>query len=272
MWAKYWALPGAVSYFLRIFAPAKRRQLCCVLTQTQHNTGMKRILTLLAVALLATSCGRSREEVLLTYPNGQPRLVVTVKGKDDKKVRVGEKLFYENGELRAQKHFSGNEETPSGTWEYHYMNGKIFAKGNFNKDHVFGTEWRFNNPDGSELYAEHADSLKVVEMTENQMPGTVYYYSADSIRVFQFFEDFTLRSTGTIRHKLLDGRWKYFYPNGTLQLEALYIEGKENGLYCSYRESGIPYFRGMYINGVRAGRWEFYDDQGNLSGTKNFDE
>ena len=233
---------------------------------------MRRIIILLTAAVLTASCERTHEEVLLTYPNGNPRLVVTTKGKADTKTRVGEKMYYENGELRVKKKFSGAEESPSGIWEYHYADGTIFAKGNFNKDHTFGTDWHFNKADGSELYTGPSDSLKVVEMTENQMPGTIYYYSSDSIRVFQFFEDFSLRSTGTIRNKLLDGRWKYYHPNGNLQLEALYIEGKENGVYCSYRENGIPYFRGIYINGVRAGIWVFYDDHGNLSGTKNFDE
>lgn len=233
---------------------------------------MKKIVLFLLVALCVVSCDRVREEVILTYPNGKPELVYLVKGKDDKKVRVGEKMYYSNGQLRAEKHFKGAKETPTGTWEYYYYNGNMFAQGNFEKNHTFGADWKFYKLEKGDFFNLKFDSVKVVEISEHQIPGTVYYYMSDSIRVFQFYEDYNTRSTGMMRDGALDGRWQYFYPNGKVQLEALYIHGKENGVYCSYRENGIPYFRGIYINGVRAGIWEFYDMEGNLCGTKNYDK
>ena len=55
-------------------------------------------------------------------------------------------------------------------------------------------------------------------------------------------------------------------------LEAVYSGGVENGTYNSYRENGVPYFIGYYINGIRAGVWEVYDEAGNLAGRQDFDK
>lgn len=226
---------------------------------------MKKAILFSLVVLLFAACG-TKEEVVLKYDNGTPRLVVIKKGD----IRIGEKLFYENGQLRAEKHFSGKEETPSGKWSYYYASGALFAQGNFDKDHTFGSDWIIQKESGASRYDLPTDSLKVVEMTDNLLPSTIYYYNADSIRVFQFYEDYTLRSTGIIRQEKLDGLWRYYYPSGQTQVEAHYVQGKEDGIYCSFRENGVPYFRGIYTQGTRSGIWEFYDEQGNLSGKKEF--
>ena len=68
-----------------------------------------------------------------------------------------------------------------------------------------------------------------------------------------------------------EGRWEFFYANGQLRMEAVYNGGVENGAYNSFRENGIPFFRGFYINGKRANIWEFYDEAGNLAGRQDFD-
>ena len=62
-----------------------------------------------------------------------------------------------------------------------------------------------------------------------------------------------------------------FKHNGQLRMEAVYNGGVENGAYNSFRENGIPFFRGFYINGKRANIWEFYDEAGNLAGRQDFD-
>lgn len=233
---------------------------------------MKKLVLFLAVAALSASCGRVREEVVSKYPDGTPELVYLVKGKDADKVRVGEKMFYTNGKLRAEKHFTGRDERPNGTWNYYYDDGKLFAKGSFEENAAFGTDWTFYRPNGENFFTGRCDSVKVVEMGTMTIPGTVYCYAGDSIHVVQFFENFAVRGEGLMVNNFLQGKWQSFYPNGNLMLEAIYIDGKENGIYNSYRENGIPYFRGLYINGLRAGIWEFYDMEGNLSGTKDFDK
>ena len=68
---------------------------------------MKKTLSIiiLATTLLATSCNRVKERVVQTYPNGKPMLVYLEKGKKKSATRVGERMYYENGQLQFEKKF-----------------------------------------------------------------------------------------------------------------------------------------------------------------------
>ncbi len=230
----------------------------------------KIILTLLPILLLA-SCNPTQEEVVLTYANGNPELVYLVKGKDDNRHIVGEKMYYENGQLRADKHFSTKDEQPEGTWHYYYSDGTTFAQGEFDATHPLGSHWQFFKKDSQPYHTAPCDSLVVLELNAKQMPATVAYYTGDSASIYKFYEDYSLQSEGLLLNNQRHGKWFYYYPDGTIQVEATFINGIENGAYKCFRENGIPIYLGYYINGKRANIWEFYDMEGNLSGTKNFD-
>lgn len=232
---------------------------------------MKKLIFIISGLLLIASCQRTYKEVVESYSNGNPATVYYYKGTDENKVKVGEEFYYPDGQLRAEKHFSAKDATPTGTWKFFYPNGKIFAQAAFSKDTPYGKDWKIKNDKGQDYYQGPCDSLRMKEFGE-ECPGTVYYYSADSIRVFQFYPDYSLKAVGSMRNNYLYGHWHYYYPNGLPLTDAIYIDGVQNGAYNSYRENGLPYFRGFYINGKRAGIWEFYDQEGNLEGTKNFDE
>ena len=62
---------------------------------------MKRhFLPLLAIVALA-ACNPSHEEVVLQFPNGDPELVYIVKGKEEQRKVIGEKMFYGFKQLTA---------------------------------------------------------------------------------------------------------------------------------------------------------------------------
>ena len=71
---------------------------------------MKRIAILLAAAILLSACGHVREEVIQAYPSGKPMLVFLLKGDKKDPTRVGERMYYENGQLQFEKKFSGKPE------------------------------------------------------------------------------------------------------------------------------------------------------------------
>lgn len=229
------------------------------------------ILALLAFA----ACKPTNEQVVLQYPNGDPELVYIVSGKNyDEQTVIGEKWYYENKQLRAEKYYDKKMGmgSPDGEWKYYYSDGTLFAKGSFDAAHPLGSNWTFNRPDKTPYYKGAIDSTVVLELSAKQMPATVAYYHADSMMVFKFFDDYSLQSEGLLINNQREGRWNYYYPDGTPQVEATFTDGKENGAYKCYRENGVPIYIGYYINGKRANIWEFYDMDGNLSGTKNFDE
>lgn len=231
---------------------------------------MKRTtLYLLAATLLLCGCKRTHEDVVATYPDGSPHIVNIMKGKGDKAVRVGEKMYYMNGQLWADRHFDGS--TFVGEWKFYHPNGKLYAKGTFDKNHQMGRDWSFQDSVGNPFLEGNFDSVCLMELPPNGIPVSLAYYRKDTAFLLQFYDDFKIRAQGTLVSDLRQGVWTYYYPNGNTQAEAAYINGVENGKHNTFRENGIPFYLGFYINGQRAGVWEFYDEYGDLAGTQNFD-
>lgn len=232
---------------------------------------MRRILiSFLLLPLLAAGCAHVEDEVTQTYADGGKKKVFQTKQSGDKKIRTAEQQYYPNGTLQYEKHFTGKEESPTGTWNYYYIDGKAFATATFDKSNPMGKDWKFYDHSGGNLFKEDYDTLKVTELSEQQTPATVTLIKGNTTTQYQFYSDGTLRSKGLFRNRLRHGHWAFYHPNGFVQTEADFIDGKENGTYCVYRENGIPYYRGLYSDGQRTGQWEFYDANGNLTTTKQF--
>ena len=232
---------------------------------------MKRLsLIALASILLLAACHRPYDAVFSTYKDGQPKLVfIVVDGKGGQVERLGEKMYYENGKLMYIKHYKGD--APVGEWEFYHENGQLHAKGNFDKQDLSGRNWKLFNDKGEE-YISTYDSMRVLEMTADNRPLSVAYYKDNVETRFQFNDNYSINAKGCVVDGKKDGLWEFYYANGQKMLEAHYQDGVENGAYNSYRENGIPYFLGFYINGRRANIWEFYDDQGNIAGRQDFDK
>lgn len=232
---------------------------------------MPKILFALIVVVFFASCHRPYDTVFSTYPDGSPKLVFTViDGKAVQIIRVGEKMYYENGNMMYEKHFK--DDKPTGEWRYYYDNGQLHTSGTFNdNDSENGKGWKLYDRDGKEFVTQY-DSMKVLQFTADHRPLSVTYYVGETENRYQFNDNYTTNAHGMVRNGMKEGLWEFFYANGQKMLEARYSDGVENGAYISYRENGVPYFRGFYINGKRANIWEFYDVEGNLAGTKDFDK
>lgn len=228
---------------------------------------MKRILFIIASIALFAACNGTHDETIETYADGTPKLVYTLKGKDN--IKIAEKRYYSNQQLHSDIHFKGADELIDGTAKYYYPEGQLFAEADFTDGKSTGV--KLYHSKGDAFHNGKSDSTTLI-LSDLNLPAVVRYHIADSVKEYRFYEDCKLQAVGQYYQLMQTGKWQFFYPNGNIQLEALYIEDKENGVYCSYRENGVPYFRGFYINGQRAGIWEFYDAQGNLSGRKDFDK
>lgn len=227
-------------------------------------------LTLALATLLICSCGHVREEVIQTYPSGKPMLVFLVKGDKKNPTRVGEKMYYESGQLQFEKKFKGKPEVPDGMWSYYWDNGQLFASADFSQRHDFGSNWIFLNRNGDPWYTGKLDSVYVSDMGMFGTPTTVNFCSGKHEDVVQFYSNFTVRSTERLTDGMRSGRVYFYFPNGQVQVEANFSNGQENGPYIVYQENGIPYYQGNYKDGKRVGVWEFYDAEGNLTNTKDY--
>lgn len=227
---------------------------------------MRRYTFLFIVALFVfASCGHDKKEVVLRYADGTPMQVNLYHMHGDNKVLTAEWRYYADGTMQYEKHFSGKKQTPSGTWNYYYSDGSLFATAEFDGKHLLGKSWQFKDRNGANLFKDGYDSLRVIEMSEIQTPATVALFKGSVETHYQFYSNCSLRSYGQFIDGLRSGHWVFYHPTGRIQTEADFLNGKENGLYVVYRESGVPYYRGTYSNGVRTGAWEVYDADGNVS-------
>ena len=149
----------------------------------------------LATAILTAACNPVRERVVQTYPNGKPMLVFLEKGDKKDPTRVGEKMYYESGQLQFEKTFSGKPEMPDGTWNYYFDNGQLFATGDFSRNHEYGSNWAFYNRNGGPYYDGQLDSVYVNDLGMYGTPSTVVFCSGIHQDVIQFYSNFTVRST-----------------------------------------------------------------------------
>lgn len=237
---------------------------------TMKSMSIKTLLPLLLAALLVISCNRVREQVVQTYPDGKPLLVFLVKGDKKSPVRVGERMYYENGQLQFEKTFSGMPEQPDGVWQYFFDNGQLFASGDFSSNHEFGSNWQFFNRNGGPYYDGKLDSVRVSDMGLLGTPATVVFCSGPHQDVIQFYSNYTVRSTERLTAGQRNGRVFFYFPNGNVQVEATFVDGQEDGPYIVYHQNGIPFYQGNFTKGQRTGIWEFYDEQGNLEHTIDY--
>lgn len=233
---------------------------------------MKKTTIILATILLLSACGHVREEVIQNYPSGKPMLVILEKGDKKDPTRVGERMYYENGQLQFEKKFSGKPEVPTGTWNYYFDNGQLFATADFSKRHDYGSQWKFYNRNGGNYYDGQLDSVYVTDLGMFGTPSTVVFCSGKHKDVIQFYSNYTVRSTERLTNEMRSGKVFFYFPNGRPQVEANFKEGVEDGPYIVYRDNGIPYYQGNYTEGKRTGIWEFYDEEGNLVRTVDYNE
>lgn len=228
---------------------------------------MKKTILVLATALLATACNRTTKEVMLSYPDGAPKLIYYTQGADDKKVLVAEENLYENGQLRFRKDYKDGQ--PSGLWKFFYENGNTFAEADFSKNE-FGDGWHFYNPDGSTI-ADTKDSIRIVEMNTDRSPMTIVVGANKYQQTeYQFYSNYKMRQSGGLNEGQRDGKWSAWFENGKLQSECSYVFGKAHGQQTVYYDNGNPRYKGSYSNGLRTGQWQFFDEDGTLLNTQNF--
>jgi len=106
---------------------------------------------------------------------------------------------------------------------------------------------------------------------EENTPRVVFFYNIDEngnqtqeqIGVAEYYSNQQERLGGGMKDGKRDGKWYAFFPDGSVQVDAFYIDGIEHGDYIVYRENGNPYFKGHYDHGICDGTWRWYDENGN---------
>lgn len=118
----------------------------------------------------------------------------------------------------------------------------------------------------------------VLKKYEDDNPKVVVYYVPDSAgnptsevaHETHYYENQQKYIDGNVHENNRDGLWYAYFPDGTVQTKAYYVDGKEEGRYTVFYSNGNVRYTGEYKNGRQVGEWRFYNEDGTLGRVQNF--
>ena len=116
----------------------------------------------------------------------------------------------------------------------------------------------------------------VLKRYDDDNPKVVVYYVPDSAgnptselaHETHYYENKQKYIDGNIHADNRDGLWYAYFPDGTVQTKAYYVDGKEEGRYTVFYSNGNVRYTGEYKNGHQVGEWRFYSEDGTLEHTE----
>ncbi len=85
------------------------------------------------------------------------------------------------------------------------------------------------------------------------------------------YKNGVIEMRGMMNNGKRDGLWKSWYDNGLPWSETTFKDGKKNGSTKTWYENEKVRYTGFYTNDIESGKWNFWDDKGNLFNTKDYD-
>jgi len=193
------------------------------------------------------------------------------------------KEFYPDSTLKAEGNYENGIKT--GPWKYYHPNGKIEQTGVFNKQGTPEGNWKWYYENGQlkreeSYYHGEKDGLSeefdetgsLIEKGEYQngledglwiqQIGDFYQRGSyrDGLRngywiSYQLIEgengtDSLLISRGAFIDDLPDGKHSYYWDNGKIRDEGIYVMGKKEGNWSIYNYDGSLFLVVTYENGI----------------------
>ncbi len=107
-------------------------------------------LLLITITIFLSACkDKIIEENVATFKNGNKQIVKIYEMIDGKKVLIGERQYYETGELKIEGKY--NNDRRHGVWKSYYKNGNLWSKGTYIQG-IENGEKVVNYEDGSLYY------------------------------------------------------------------------------------------------------------------------
>ncbi len=170
--------------------------------------------------------------------------------------------YFENGKIESQIKYTND--IKNGEWKKYDVNGDLLLIDNYT----------FNIKDG--LHKEFAGNTVVEEgiFTNGLMIGEWVFRFKDekgNLKGKGSFNNGNGTDLGTtgIPKNGREGIWKFYHPNGKLESESNYLNGKLQGLYKSYFENGVLEREVNYLNGQWEGLCKFYYENEVLKSEEN---
>ena len=175
------------------------------------------------------------------------------------------KDLYRTGNMKAEGKYSNNKR--EGKWTFYFSDGGTEQIGYYRNGLEDG-QWIRYYPDGNTFVEEsYYNGKKDGYYTEYDEEGNVItegeYLEGEKERKWTLkINDF--KAEGEFITGLRNGRWKYFYDDGTLLFEGVYIQGNPDGKHKYYYPNGQIKEEQYYSSGIPDKHWKRYDEEGNL--------
>lgn len=118
---------------------------------------------------------------------------------------------------------------------------------------------------------------EIVETHPDGSPKLVKVYHEngnvrDLTKETQYYPNHKKFYEGEFKDNKKDGDWTVWYDNGNVWSEGHYEKGLDEGKRQGYYETGVVHFSGQYKKGKMVGTWKFFDEQGKLVNTMDYDK
>ncbi len=189
--------------------------------------------------------------------------------------REGQARSYDNSHLSAEGKINsnGNKEGP---WRYYYANGVLRLSETYKNGVIQGEarEYR-NNGFLSEVrkYNSSGEQIEVQEYTYNGiLESTTIVKSDKESELILYHPDGRKQAVLKVKDgSLMDGKYKSFHNNGSLEKEMEILDGKLTGEYKEYHDNGQLKEHGTYLKGDRNGVYTIYYENGKKESVLNYD-
>jgi uncharacterized protein len=174
------------------------------------------------------------------------------------------KEYFDDGSVKAEGDYKNGKEV--GEWKYYYPNGKLEQAGKYSNTGKLTGTWKWYYDTGQllreedyekgvrdGLHTEYDENGKVVEEGE-------YLNDEENGPWFSISGDYLER--GTYRDGLKNGMWKSYYliqkgsaTDSILRFSGNFIDDNPDGKHVYYWENGNLKEEGLYIMGKKEGDW-----------------
>jgi antitoxin component YwqK of YwqJK toxin-antitoxin module len=190
------------------------------------------------------------------YPDGKIRS----EGKYDNGKQVGEwRYYFENGKTEQSGKFNKSGKT-DGTWKWYYDNGQLRREENFRAGVKDGMSTEFDENGNTILEGEYVNGSEEGPWFELTGDVCIRGNYRDGLRNGPWSYAYIQRN-GTVADTLLffrgsfiednpDGRHTYYWDNGKIKDEGLYVMGKKEGDWLKYNYDGTLFMIVSFRDGV----------------------
>lgn len=200
------------------------------------------LLLILAATSLFSSCILIGGKTTDTYSDGSPKVVTQVTGMRRFEPCLVERMYYENGLLKYEKRYAGNDKIPDGVWNFYYDNGQLFASADFSQNHTDGAKWMLYNRNGEYIHDRNSyDSVCIAKKDDMEVPIKVVFHSGNKSEVVMFDENHNVQRIQHLTEQEPDGPDITYYPNGQAKSISFFSNGQRTSQTLNFRKNGMPY-------------------------------